>query len=160
MCNLLILTVAISCLLAPNEPAFIFHRAESFLQAGEITTAITIYQIAIQKIRKHIPESRVSILYLEWRVASIHYLYGQVLLDQKRHHEALDNLKIAFEYGWRTDFVQLRIAMVYIGLKDLDVALQLLCDLLIRSPKNISLIGIFFIPRVKRLKFSAHEYTY
>jgi tetratricopeptide (TPR) repeat protein len=78
-----------ACLLAPAEPSYFLHKAESSIDAGDISTAISIYRIAIQKINQaqSQSQSRENItqprrLYLETRLASIHYLYGQVLLDQ------------------------------------------------------------------------------
>jgi Tfp pilus assembly protein PilF len=136
-----------ACLLAPNEPTYFLHKAESLVEAGEISTAIITYRIAIQKITQSQPHDDITAtprrqLYLETRLASIHYLYGQVLLDKKRYAESLDNFQAAFEYGWNQDQVQLRMALVHIGMKDLDVALQLICDLLIRSPRNVSLLAL------------------
>ncbi|KAL3901775.1 MAG: hypothetical protein SGCHY_000353 [Lobulomycetales sp.] len=128
-------------MLACNEPTYIFHRGESFLECGEFPTAIRIYRTAIRKIRELEPkDSPPKPLYLERRLAMIYYLYGQILLDQKRYQQSLEYLQAAFDYGWNQDNVQLRIVFVYIGMKELDIALQLLCDLITRWPQNVSVL--------------------
>ncbi|KAJ3222551.1 Tetratricopeptide repeat protein 16 [Clydaea vesicula] len=146
-----------SILLHPKEPIFYWHKAESFLESGELTCSIIFFKIAIQKIREFnstenegfLDKIQVKIksekdnLYLNMRYEKIrrsfkkfsvclrHELEPTFCADPNASRE-LNFLKVNFYYNHR--------AFANIGLKNYEDAIENICLVVLHCPNYLNAI--------------------
>ncbi|KAI8847650.1 hypothetical protein BC829DRAFT_236686 [Chytridium lagenaria] len=130
--------------LHPQEPSFFVNRAEAFLKVVDFESAIANYQVAIDLIANNSSQQKESV-WLNRRQRKVHFLWGQIFLDQRRYREALEQFEIAKGLGMAEDAVLARMAVTYIGMRKFDYALELLYVLTSRNPNHADL----FILRAK-----------
>lgn len=125
--------------LEPTECSYIFHYAECFLENNEYACCIAFYKLLISTISS---QQKSNSNFLINRLNSIHYLYSQVLLDMKRYKEALNMLNYVLEQNYNVDNVLMRQVFAHIGLKNLNEAVEILCFLIKRNPKDADAIAL------------------
>ncbi|KAJ3099345.1 Tetratricopeptide repeat protein 16 [Phlyctochytrium planicorne] len=132
-----------SIFLDANEPSYFVNRAEAFLKATDMESAIANYFTALNMIEKW-PGGKTS-LWIQRRLRKVCFVWAQILLDQRRFKDAMHQLQMAKGFGMNEDAVLSRMTVAYIGMSQFDNALELLYSLTCRNPEDPE----YFILRAK-----------
>ncbi|KAJ3147576.1 Tetratricopeptide repeat protein 16, partial [Irineochytrium annulatum] len=149
--------------LDPEEPTYYFHRGEAALRVNDFETAIANFKRSYEMIRKqtdHVSEagSRPTVgnavhhlrvkdpsVWINRRLRRVCFLWGQILMDERRFPEALAQFETAKGLGMNLDSVLIRMVATHIGMNAIDEAFEILYILTERNPNNCDL----FILRAK-----------
>ncbi|KAI8817075.1 uncharacterized protein EV422DRAFT_571161 [Fimicolochytrium jonesii] len=152
--------------LLPTEPTFFNNRAEAHIALCDFESAIANFRhhiaLADAVATKSSPTRSMaaspmssstrpatrangdvgvhaSVFVLTRKLAPIAYTWGNCLFDMKRFEEALRMFEYAMGIGMRAEAVLLKCALAYIGLDQLDAALEILYKLTEAPNPNIEL---------------------
>ncbi|KAJ3039693.1 Tetratricopeptide repeat protein 16 [Rhizophlyctis rosea] len=148
--------------LAPSEPSYHLHRAQSYLASLDFPSAIASFRqclACIQELQDQEARMRRGLELLggsmtaeakneeqsrQWPstyvvtrlLAPTIYTWAQILLDERRFKESLKMLQWALDCEMRQESVLVRMALAHIGLNQFDEALEILYILTEMSPDN------------------------